>query len=502
IAYDIGTTGNKSCLYRLDDGVSLVAAAARRYGLTITEDGGAEQDPEDWWRSMAETTAELLASSRLRPRDIAAVSFCSQMQGLVLVDEAGNALRPAMSYMDKRAAGQFEAWGNGFLPVAGVAIRKLLVSLAETGVAAGSAKDPVFKYAWVRENEPAVFSRIGKWLDVKDFLLLKATGRMVMTEDSAFATMLYNTGRKRWSAPVCALHGVNEHHLPDIIRSTDMAGTLTAEAAARLGLSTGCRVFAGAGDSALIGIGAGSASIGQTHVYIGTSGWVSTVTDRRLVDVSAMIASIVGAEEGKYNYFAEMETSGKCLEWLGGILGLGVEAMCAEAASAPAGSGGVIFMPWLPGNRCPFEDSGCRGGFFNTGLRTGRAELIRSVLEGICLHKRWMLEKQAAKIATSETLRVAGGGARSPLICQILADITGRGIERPRDPQNAGALGAAMLMAAGLGLTESVEQAASRITAEQTFEPDKSTAAVYEKNYRVFTKLYRSNRRHFAALNN
>ena len=193
---------------------------------------------------------------------------------------------------------------------------KLLKCLRATGAVPSSVKDPVWKYKWVQAHEPENFLRADKWLDVKDYLLLRCTGRAVMTEDSAYAALLYDTRKGAWSGELCRIFGVDMAHLPPIIQASSQVGGLTGQAAAELGLTPGTPVFGGGGDASLIGVGAGATAVGSTHIYCGTSGWVSTVTDRQRVDVSAMIAAIVGAQRGRYNYFAEMETAGKCLEWV------------------------------------------------------------------------------------------------------------------------------------------------------------------------------------------
>ena len=319
------------------------------------------------------------------------------------------------------------------------------------------------------------------------------------------------------------MFGVNMDHLPPVIQSADKAGGLTGRAAEELGLVPGTPVFGGGGDASLIGIGAGAAAVGSTHIYCGTSGWVSTVTDRQLVDVDAMIAAIVGAQAGRYNYFAEMETAGKCLEWVKDHLALdeiGVylekrdvtgsqEAVYASlydyltetVGRVPPGAGGVVFTPWLHGNRCPFEDPAAAGMFFNIRLDTGKTELIRAVLEGVCFHLRWMLECQAKKVPTSDPIRFVGGGALSPVTSQILADVTGRTVQTVASPQNAGSVGAAAVMAVGLGLAADLDAVGTLIPPERTFVPDPAVKAAYDKNYAVFRKLYGANKAQFRALN-
>ena len=523
VAYDIGTTGVKTCLFGLGERIELLTSAQEGYGLRLLEGGGAEQDPEEWWRAMGRTTGELFTRTEITPEQVAGLSFCSQMQGLVLVDREGRSLRPAMSYMDQRAGAELKKGLAHGPRIAGANVFKLLRCLRATGAVPSSVKDPVWKYKWVQAHEPENFRRVDKWLDVKEYLLLRCTGRAVMTQDSAYATLLYDTRREDWSGELCRMFGVEPDHLAPIIQSTDRVGGLTDRAAAELGLAPGTPVFGGGGDASLIGIGAGAAAVGSTHIYCGTSGWVSTVTDRQLVDVNAMIAAIVGAQRGRFNYFAEMETAGKCLEWVKDHLALdeigvylekrdvtgGQEAVYASlydyltetVERVPPGSGGVLFTPWLHGNRCPFEDPAAAGMFFNIRLNTGKSELIRAVLEGVCFHLRWMLECQAGKTATSDPVRFVGGGALSPVTAQILADVTGRTVETVASPQNAGSVGAAAVMAVGLGLLPDLEGVGTLIPPERVFRPNGDARAVYEKSFAVFRRLYRANRDHFRALN-
>jgi xylulokinase len=523
LAYDIGTTGVKTCLFGLGERITLLSSAQEGYGLYLLPGGGAEQEPEEWWQAMGRTTRALFKKTAVRPEEVSGLSFCSQMQGLVLVDRAGKPVRRAMSYMDQRAGEELKRGLAHGPQIAGANVRKLLRCLRSTGAVPSSVKDPVWKYKWVEAHEPALFRRTDKWLDVKDYLLLRCTGRAVMTEDSAYAALLYDTRRRDWSTALCRMFGVDMAHLPPIIQSTDRVGGLTDQAAAELGLAPGTPVFGGGGDASLIGVGAGCTAVGSTHIYCGTSGWVSTVTDRQLVDVDAMIAAIVGAQRGRYNYFAEMETAGKCLEWVKDHLALdeiGVylekkdvagnqEAVYASlydyltetVARIPPGSGGVIFTPWLHGNRCPFEDPAAAGMFFNIRLDTGKTELIRAVLEGVCFHLRWMLECQAKKVSTSDPVRFVGGGALSPVTAQILADVTGRTVQTVASPQNAGSVGAAAVMAVGLGIVPDLDAVGALIPPERTFSPDPAGKAVYDRSYAVFRKLYAANRAGFRALN-
>lgn len=525
LTYDIGTTGLKSCLFSLEDQIRQVAGHYATYNLYILDNGGAEQDTEEWWEAMEICTQNILKKTGISPDEIQGIAFCSQMQGLVLVDENGKALRRPMSYMDQRAEAEMMETENFGPTVAGVNARMLAKSLRITHAASTSVKDPLWKYKWVQKNEPDIYGRIHKWLDVKEYLIGRMTGKYIMTPDSAYATFLYDSrpGRNCWSKELCQMYGVDMRHLPDIVDCGQVVGPLLEEPGARLGLKPGTPVYGSGGDATLIGIGAGSTSIGETHVYWGTSGWVGTVIDKQLVDLGNMIAGIVGAQNGKYNYFAEMETAGKCFEWVKDHLVLdeiniylqktdvehSVEAkyislydyMSSEVNKVPPGSGGVVFTPWLHGNRCPFEDPYAAGMFFNIRLDTKKRELIRAVIEGICYHLRWMLECQDQKIKTSETIRFVGGGSLSEVTSQILADITGRRIETIKQAKDVGALGAAMLVAKGSGYMTSLEKAKDMVEVERVYEPNKDNQFIYDRAYRTFKRLYKTNRKNFRLMN-
>lgn len=527
IAYDIGTTGVKTCLFNVTPkAVKLAASAGAGYPLTLLPGGGAEQDPDDWWNAMCATTREVLEKSRTEPRSISGISFCSQMQGLVLMDKNCRHVRPAMSYLDNRAAKQMrDVFANG-LQIKGANAFKLLRCLAVTKAAPVSVKDSVWKYLWIKENEPENFSRAFKWLDVKEALICRCTGNFVMTRDSAYATLLYGTrrGREGFSRGLCGMLGVNYGHMPEVIDSTAQAGVLNGQAAAGLGLAQGTPVFGGGGDAAIMAAGAGAAKAGKTHIYVGTSGWVSTAVKKQIMDIDKKIAAIVSAGKN-YQYFAEMETAGKCFEWVRDHLALDeigiylkdqlqVTHLDGEAVSqslydyltesvseVPAGSNGVLFAPWLHGNRCPFEDVNTRGLFFNIGIGTGKRDMIRAVLEGICYHLRWMLEAQESRIELPDTVRFVGGGALSPLTCRILADITGKRVETVEHPQNAGAAGAAVAAAAGLKILGSIEDADDIILTDAEYIPDAANKALYDKGFEAFKTLYKNNKRAFDLLN-
>ncbi len=534
ITYDIGTTGIKTCLIEIDAEIKILASATEGYRLYVNDEtgveGGAEQDADEWWNAMCITTKVVFKKRPDIPKEqIEGISFCSAMQGLVLVDKEGNCIRRPMTYMDQRAREELKKGIAYGIQVAGAEITKLLKYLRYTGAVSSSVKDPIWKYKWVEAHEPENFKKIYKWLDIKEYLICRCSGEFVMTNDSAFGTLLYDTrkGHEGWCKPICDMVGVNIEHMPPIKASTEKVGEVTAKAAEELGLAPGTAVYGGGGDASLIGVGTGAVEVGDTHIYSGTSGWVGTVVDKQLVDAGAMMASIVGANPRTYNYFGELETSNKCVGWVKDHLALDEIGVYLKSHptenkydyesfefnlydyleevidSVEPGAGGVVFTPWLHGNRCPFEDPNAAGMFFNIKLETGKSELIRAVVEGICFHMKWMLERQAQKkeVNIKDTVRFCGGGALGETTCQVLADILQKNIEVVDSPQNIGAVGAAACIAVGMGLIGSMEDVKKLIPAKVTYHPNPAHKAVYERNFAVFKNLYKCNKKNFEILN-
>ena len=507
VTYDVGTTGFKSSLFEIsrEAGIRLIKGAVEHYPLRILPNGGAEQDPNDWWNAMCRSTKRLLEETGTPKEEIRGISICSQFSTLVLVDERGNALRPAMSCMDTRAAAQFDACMRAGLKVEGLSAAKLLRFLKITGAASTSAKDTIWRYHWVRENEPEVFARVCKWLDAKEYLTCRATGCMRASRDDAYMTFLYDPKKGCWSEELCRMVDVDMRHLPGLCNATDQVGVLLDGPAAELGLAPGTSVIAGGSDVSLCQVGSGCLRPGDVAICSGTSGWVCTTVDHMCVDVGHGAASIVGADPDTYLYCADCETAGKCMEWgkerLSSTPLQTFDEMLEFIRDTPAGSNGVLFSPWMHGNRCPFEDANARGVFFNVDVSSRSADLIKSVIEGVCLHMRWLLETSELKVRTAPVIRFVGGSAMSPLICQILADVLGRETEVIENPRYVGTIGAAGLLAVSFGVLGSIREIRDIIPVGARYVPVPANTAVYDRIYPVFKELYRNNKKSFAALN-
>lgn len=521
IIYDFGTSSVKTCLFEIDSEIKLVTSSRADYNLYISDDGGAEQDTEEWWDAICSSTKALFKSSDVKPEQIEGLAFCTQMQGCVFVDENGKALRRPMNYLDQRAVKEYkDCMGKGVIKISGCSLYKLLRNLKVNYAGSVSVKDPVWKYKWVENNEPDIFNKMYKWLDISEYLVSRCTGKIIRTADTAFATFLYDTrkGKEDWNKGLLKMYKVKPEHMAEIIDCTDLVGGLTNEAAEDLGLVEGTKVFGGGGDTTFVNIGAGCTKPGDTHIYLGTSGWVSTFMDHQTVDLNAMITGVLSAKQGYFNYYAELETAGKCIEWaLNNIVldefGIYKESdldsedssiydvLSAEAEKVSPGSNGVIFTPWLRGNRCPFEDSKAGGMFFNIGVQNKKRDLIRAVFEGICYHYRWLLECQMKKTETSNPIRFVGGGSLSSVLCQILADVTGRTVETVANGHEIGAMGTAIVVAAGVKGVDILDLSRQLVKAKQTYIPNQENKEVYEKQYNIFKKLYKTNKSNFHKIN-
>nr|MDO8113043.1 FGGY-family carbohydrate kinase [Candidatus Sigynarchaeota archaeon] len=307
--------------------------------------------------------------------------------------------------------------------------------------------------------------------------------------------------------------GINLDHLPEIKKSTEIAGVLSPAAAKEMDLVPGIPVSMGGLDASCIPVGSGAIELGDTHIYVGTSGWVITIVDKRIININNFETSIISAIPGYYFYIGLQETSGGCLAWAKSHLA-DIEVIEAEkrgvspfklldemAAQSPPGSNGLIFMPWMYGNRSPKEDTRARGNFFNLSMQNGRRDMFRAILEGDAFHKRWMMEGFANKsIPITEPIRFVGGGASSRVWTQIMADVLQKRIQPVLYDKDGGAIGAAVIAAVGLGKM-TFKDAKALIPTREIFNPNQSLAPVYDKLYSVFRKFYGKNKDFYKIIN-
>jgi xylulokinase len=503
MTYDIGTSFIKTALTNVTDKIEFVGATVIGTHNTTTSDGkGDEQNADEWWDTICRSTKELLKNYGISSEQIKGICFCSQLNGTVLVDENGNTVRAPMTFLDRRADKEFNEYFHNGLRIHGLNVWKLLKAIHHTKMVPAGAYSPIWKYKWVQNNEPEIFAKVHKFLDVGDYMLCKTTGKFVRTEDSAFCTALNDCreGHSGWSHTMAKAYGISEKHLPEIVHSTDVVGHLSASIAEQMGLKEGTPVIAGAGDVSMVAIGSGNTQNKLTGIYCGTSGSVCTVVSREMQFSDIMMISIKGPNPSQKYLYGELETAGRCFTWARHLIGkldetrYSYEECALLISKAVPGSHGLMFTPFLHGSKTPFEDGNIRGSLSGLDLETSRGDLLRAVIEGICFHFRWMLESQAKKCQVSETIRFAGGLARINVVGQILADITGHTIETVKHPQYVGALGAAAIAAIGLGKLK-FEDIHSYIEITNTYKPNPEVHEIYNKLYTKYLNIVKSDRK-------
>jgi xylulokinase len=511
LAIDLGTSGPKVALVTRQG--TILGSAFEPTPLHLLPDGGAEQDPHDWWRALKSATARLLAAHPGAGAAVAAVCATGQWSGTVAVDADGQPLMNAVIWMDARGAPHVRATTGGRLRVAGYGPLKLCHWLRLTGgIPAASGKDPLAHILYIRERHPEVYARTRLFLEPKDYLNLKLTGRPAASWDSI--TLHWVTDNRRIQAidyhpRLLALAGLPREKLPPLKRAVDILGPLTPEAAGDLGLPPGLPVVMGTPDIQSAAIGCGGVADYTPHLYIGTSAWLTCHVPFKKTDIRRNMASLPAAVPGRYFVANEQETAGACLTFLkdrllktpGTAEGLSYAELDGLAAQAPPGSGGLVFTPWLYGERTPVENAAIRGGFHNLSLEAGPEHIARAVLEGVACNARWLLAGVESFVKRRlPEIRLVGGGARSALWCQIFADVLDREILQMADPLEVNLRGAGMLAAAALGW-EGLEALARRVPVAGRHLPQLEHRKLYDGLFREFGNLYRAHRPICARLN-
>jgi xylulokinase len=512
LGVDLGTGGPRVALMGTD-GV-LVGHEKERVGLRLGPAGAAEQDPDDWWGAI------VTASRRLRDRHpgeyaaVTAICMSSQWGGLVPVDRGGRHVHPALTWMDSRGRRWSEELTGGGLQVpGGYNARALRHWISRTGgVPTRTGKDPVGQAAWLHHERPEADAAADFLLDVPEYLTMRLTGRPVAGWDTGvlrWCTDNRNPSAVRWDPALARRCGLDLDRLPELVPPGSVVGTVLPAVASDFGLPEGVRVVAGTGDTTAAAVGAGATGDFDAHLYVGTSAWLSCHVPFKRTDVLHNIASLPSVVPGRYWVATVQDVAGKAVDWLldsviyaqDGMLDASpapadaLERLNELAASAPPGCNGVVFTPWLNGERTPVDDPTVRGGWFDVSLSTTRADLARSVFEGIALNARWMLEAverftRRGRPVPFSALRFIGGGASSPLWCQTMADVLGTRVRQVADPVVANARGAALIAAVGIGALDWAD-VPSRVEVAATFEPDPVVRAVHDRQYATFRDIYR-----------
>ncbi|MHA2155602.1 MAG: xylulokinase [Candidatus Hodarchaeales archaeon] len=524
LAYDLGTTSTKAVL--ISNEIEFIDSSVMDYRTLYPKAGYAEHNPEDWWRTLTHTTRELMKKTNTNPSEINAITFSSQMQGCLPVDKSGTPLMNCMIWLDGRGAEMMSKlwpWPRimGYNPY-----RLFRKFLKITGGSPGLAgKDVIPKILWLQKNHPDLLQKTFKFLDVKDYVIYLLTGVMATSTDLAYIWWLMdsrkegNKPKNEWSRSLCKTFKIDMEKLPELRKPTDIIGSLTEKAALELGLVKGIPVVNGAGDMTTAAIGSGAVLDGELHCQIGTSGWVAGHVSKRKVDISHYTGCTGSALADQfYLVTGHQEIAGSALEWAkNNILYFKDELQtkekkdiyeifdelvsdCPPGAKA-AGGTHLMFMPWLYGERCPLDDDNVRGGLINLSLDHDRRHLLRAVFEGVAFNARWALHTVEKLYSPVEWLSIIGGGAKSEVWCQIYADILNRTIRRVKNPQEAGALGSALIAKMALGEIQNLNEVKQCCHYDKEFTPNPDNRKLYDDLFEEFKNLYKQNKKWFKRMN-
>lgn len=516
LAIDLGTSGPKAALVSSD--FEPVATAFEPIKTYLLENGGAEQDTAEWRRAIDRAVRSLLEQDLVPREDIIAVGCTAQWSGTVPVGTEGRPLARAVIWMDSRGVEQIRELNRAALKIEGYHPRKVARWLRLTGGAPGhSGKDPVAHILYLKATQPDLYARTHKFLEPKDYLNLWLTGRFVSTHETMalhWVTDNRTIDHIRYDRQLLQMTGLEREKLPEMIRSTDFVGTLRTTLARQWGLSDQVKVIGGTPDFHAVIIGAGAVRDFDPCLCIGTSTFLSCHYPRKKTDILHNIAALPAGIPGKYVIMNEQEISGGALEFLKNNVLFPADELAAPAdgqdvyalfdtlaAGVEPGSDGLVFTPWLYGERTPVEDAFVRGGFYNMKLTTTRAHLVRAVMEGVAYNTRWLLkyvEKLAGRRFTA--INMVGGGALSPVWCQIFADVLQREIRQVKEPRYANVMGAAALALVALGRI-SWEEIPEKVMISRGFQPQTANAQVYDRMFKAFLTIYRLNRSLYARLN-
>ena len=475
IGVDLGTSAVKLLL--MEGNGKICNIVSNEYPLSFPQPGWSEQKPEDWWDAVVDGIKKLVDG--FDASEVAGISFGGQMHGLVILDENDNVIRPAILWNDGRTTKQVDYLNNE--------IGKEKLSEYTANIAFAGFTAP--KILWVKENEPENFAKIAKIMLPKDYIAYKMTGVHSCDYSDASGMLLLDVKNKCWSKEMMEICDVKEEQLPKLFESYEVTGSLTKEAAAALGLTTNCKIAAGAGDNAAAAVGTGTVGDGGCNISLGTSGTIFISSKEFGVDRFNALHSFDHAD-GNFHLMGCMLSAASCNKWWMDEI-IGTKDYAAEQAQIEKlGENHVYFLPYLMGERSPHNDPNARGTFIGMTMDTTRADMTQAVLEGVAFALRDSLEVAKSLGIHLERTKICGGGAKSPLWKKMIANILNLKVD-VIESEEGPAMGGAMLAAVACGEYASVEEIAEKfVKVTGTVEPDPELVAKYEDRYQKFRQIY------------
>jgi len=509
LAVDLGTSGMKVALINVSGKV--IGWESEPVRLIITPDGGAEQSPEEWWGAFLSAAGRLIKKNQDAGQNVIAVCASTQGEGTVAVDKDGNALGNAILWMDMRGAPYLRKQLKGLINIDGAGILNVLRFIRLTGgMPSMTGKDPAGHMLFIRDTMPELYARTYKFLNVLDYINLRLTGEFVASFDSivtSWVTDNRNPDSIQYHDSLIYTLGIDREKLPDVVACTKVIGNLRSDIANELGLSSDVKVVAGAIDNTAAAIGAGTVEDDALHLYIGTSSWMAAHVPYKKTDIASSLASIPCAIPGRYLLTALQATAGGNLTFLRDNIIYHKDELLQEAEvpdifkvldqiadRVPVGANGVLYTPWIWGERAPVDDRTLRAGLYNLSLNNTREDIIRAFLEGIAFNTRWLLSPVEKFLGGKvKGINIVGGGAQSDVWCQIFADVMNVEIRQVSDPIYANARGAAWIAAVGLGKI-GFNDIPQLVQFRKLYKPRSQNRILYDEKFDVFKQIYKQMR--------
>ncbi|MCQ2437925.1 MAG: xylulokinase [Clostridia bacterium] len=490
VGLDIGTSGAK-CIVADETG-KVLASSVQEYPLYTPKPGWAEQNPEDWWQAVVRGLKVILSNPAVRKEDIVGVSFSGQMHGLVAMDKGNNVIRPAILWCDQRTQKQCDeitAAAGGLQGLLTYSNNRML-----TGYTGG-------KILWLKEEEPENYAKMVYFFCPKDYIRFRMTGTVGIDVSDASGTGFFNTEKRIWNDALIALAGLDKATFPEAHESTELAGKVTKDVAELTGLPEGLNVYFGGGDAVIQTTGAGLVKPGILGVVIGTSGNVAMGLEKFNPNPNGDLQMFCNNQPGLWHAFGCPLTSGGSYRWYRDELGQHYKAeakaagvsvydlMNADAEASVPGSHGVIFTPYLTGERCPYPDPNARASFYGLTLGTTRGDITRSVMEGVTFSLKQVIDIMQ-NFTRCEKVYTSGGGAASALWRQMQADIFNMPVYTMSAASEGGAYGAIMVAGVGAGVWKNLEEACTIVKPETETLPIAANRAAYEDAFEIYSKIY------------
>ena len=482
LGIDVGTGGTRALVIG-GDGRVLGTGMSDHAPFVSPQPGWAEQSPEDWWRASLVAVRAALTGSGIDPHTITAIGLSGQMHGAVLLDGDLRVVRPAIIWCDQRTGAECE-WLN-----CTIGAESLLTHTCNPAL----TNFTLTKLLWVRAQEPDAWRRVRHVLLPKDYVRLRLSRSLAMDVTDASGTLMFDVARRQWSRAILDGVGIDPALLPQVFESAEVSSHVSEEGASASGLAQGTPIVGGAGDQAAGAIGIGVTRPGVVSATIGTSGVVFAATDRPSMDPKGRLHTFCHAAPNRWHLMGVTQAAGLSLRWLRDQLGVpseGYEKLTAEAAQVPAGAGGVLWAPYLMGERTPHLDPDVRGALVGLVASHHRGHIVRAVMEGVAFSLRETLTIFDELSVPVSSIRLGGGGARSPLWRQIQADVYGRPVETVVVDEGA-AFGAAVLAGIGAGIWRDVDHASDALIRTTVAAcPDPESATLMNERYAAYRRLY------------